>query len=220
MSNNPENVIRATEQEIAVAMHSAKINLFGSISCLKEIIPNKNMKVESAEILQGRKLYKAYGYDGMATMGSYKTSVNNARLRAGLEADFEPQDLPWGEKFVLNGVESKIVIVHKGKYYLQVRTTKNSKGKTRFFFSDGTDVAYKTIEPILTSKDKFKDTKTATADHQGLPIDEIVPVRTLTIANITRFAYGGNVYEVVPQAMGVQSRPVDRDEEQDATQTP
>lgn len=204
-----------TERQMAEVMHLAIPNRFGSVSARKEIIPNSRKQALADEFLKGRKLYSEYSYYRMATMKDYGNAVNNAKERDGQERTFEPLPLKWGEHWVHNGVTSPMVIIHKDKFYLQIRVTKNTIKEGRYVLSDGTEVTYEEIEPFLKAGDK-KETKAksiqATADRQGVDKEDAVHPRSITMETITRLAYDGNVYGVIPEAIGAVSAPVTQPE--------
>ena len=69
----------------------------------------------------------------------------------------------------------------------------------------GNEYSYEQIEKFLLSKDK-RETKRksikATADHQGLSVEDSVQIRDIPFDTIVSLAYSKAIYEIVPEAQG------------------
>lgn len=207
-----------THPQLAVITAHATPNLFGAIEVEKPITLRKSSVEEASEVISGT-LYKRYTINGFATLKDYETAVNNSKERQGQEREFTVQERKWGEHW--NG--SPLVITHNGRFYLQVRLTKNTVSKSVFVDEAGVEHDYESIESFLLAKDK-RETKRksieATAEHQGLTVEESVQIRDIPFDTIKRLAYGGTVYEVIPQTVGEITAELERMQDEDEPRQP
>lgn len=189
---------------LATTLCNATPNLFGAI------LVRKRLDIRKSEVANAHfkgNLYKEYAIKGFATLRDYETAVNNAKERDEQERTFEVQERKWGTHW--NG--SPLIIVHKGRLYLQVRLTKNTVSEATFKDSLGNEYAYEDIERYLLSADRRETkhkSKVATAERQGLEVEDSVQIRDIPIDTIVELAYMGERYAVMPEAVGSLSSPI------------
>jgi hypothetical protein len=179
-------------------------------------IPKKNTEVLNSEF--GGSIVKEWDINAIATFKSYGNAVNNKREASGQERTFTPQPRKWGS--YVEG--SYIVVEHKGNYYLAFRINKNSKVSVRYFDGNGNERTYEEVECVLGSGDKRstkQKSRQASADKQGVSLEESVKPMDTRVDHITSLSYDGERYIVVPQTEGGQSAS-NEDEEQGETTTP
>jgi len=58
----------------------------------------------------------------------------------------------------------------------------------------------------------------ATAESQGLAVEDSVQVRAIPLDTIKKLVYGGNTYKVIPEPVGGVSAEQSEDQSEDATQ--
>ena len=109
---------------------------------------------------------------------SYENAINNRLAKAGEEANFESDDLKWGEW--LNGYTNK-VITYKGKLYLRFYQMKNNKGQHLWLVNGQTANAeqFAKIMAYLSTRDLSSKRQT----EAGL-VDNQVMARALAVENI------------------------------------
>jgi hypothetical protein len=190
-----------TSAQLADEMEPANPNLFGSVYCRKELeLPKKN-QAEADAMLAGGKLFKEYTMNGIATLKNYGVAVNNTRQRQGVDGEYVPKPRKWGQ--YREG--SVVVLDHKGRSYLALRITKNTKTKTVYMDADGNEFAYEEIEHLLGYGDKRSSkakSDAKNAENQGVSVEESVRERDCAVDTILRLAYDGVVYRVVANADG------------------
>lgn len=121
--------------------------------------------------------------------GSYQNAVNNRLKKAGLEADFTANPLPWGEWSVANKI-----IEHKGAKYVRFYVHKNSNAKTEYFYNGD-----------LLQGGELQQAKTFFQDHTesnrqseaGLDVSEQSKPFTIQINNILQINVNGETYKVL-----------------------
>jgi hypothetical protein len=197
-----------TPAQLSVLLADAKPNLFGSVYLKKPLKLRKGMQAEAREKFNGV-LYKSYFIKGFMSVSDYEKSVNNARERKGLAPDFSKMEHKWAKKFK----GSDMVYIHQNeakqdKFYLFCRLTKNSKSECIYIDSMGQEYSYEEVEPFLLAADKKKNKKRsreATAEKQGLEVEESVMMIMPAFDTIEKLAYGGVEYTVIPEAEGASA---------------
>jgi hypothetical protein len=201
-----------TPLDLALILLNAVPNLFGSILVRKKIDIRKSEVANASQNIKGN-LYKEYVIKGFATLKDYEVAVNNAKERNEQERSFDTQERKWGRHWQ----GSPIVIEHNGRFYIQIRLTKKSIGQSVFVDSMGNKYEYEDIEKYLLSKDKRETkhrSKVATAERQGLEVEESVQVRDIPLDTIVSLAYAKEVYEVIPEAVGSKAVPFIEEEDE------
>lgn len=208
------STIHTTPSQLALSMLEAKPNLFGAVNVRKQIKLRKSAMADAAEKFTGV-LYKEYSIKGFATLKDYETAVNNAQERDGQERTFQVSERKWGRHWQ----GSEIVIEHKGRLYMQIRTTKNSISESTFVDSAGNEYTYEEVEPFLLAGDK-RDTKKrsreATAEKQGVSVEDSVKIFDIPFDTIVSLSYAKATYEVGAEAEGAMAALVSEVEEMDA----
>ena len=102
---------------------------------------------------------------------------------------------------------------------MQIRTTKNSLSESTYIDSAGKEHSYAEVEPFLLAADR-RDTKErsrqATAERQGVSVEDSVKIFDIPFDTITSLAYEKAVYEVYAEAEGAMASLVSEVEEMDA----
>jgi len=190
-----------THDQLASEMETANPNLFGSIECRKELsIPKKNRQQADA-MLAGGRLFKEYTMNGIATLKDFGNAVNNTRERNGLARDFTPQPRKWG--VYRDG--SVVVLDHKGRSYLSLRITKNTKSKSVYKDADGNEFTYEQVEHLLgydDKREKGERSDASNAERQGVSVEDSVRERDCAVDTVVRLAYANTVYRVVADTDG------------------
>lgn len=114
----------------------------------------------------------------------YQNSVNNQRLREGLEPDFEPEPRQWGKR-----IRGTPFVVHDGKIYLELKVQKSLEHG--YFSTDGKPIHESEIRPFLSEK--------AEGLRQG--VDNPVILRDYRINNIEQITFGGQIYRIVGRSL-------------------
>lgn len=210
MATNTSLPQRLSEKELADILCNATPNLFGSILFINKVKTFVRQQ-DTVDQLFGGKISRRSTISGIAMTENYGKAVNNARERNGLEADFTPDELPWGEYY--NGSRMIITHVKKGKteadrkYYLRYRHTRNINGETTYIDASGNVLDYDAIEQYLTKGERRSSkeaSKEATAERQGLDVEESVQWRCIDLSHIVDLAYGGNRYSVIDDTIPME----------------
>lgn len=83
----------------------------------------------------------------------YENCVNNHLVRKGEDPDFVAEPLPWGSWVEFNGQRSKILIQHKGSFYIRTTFLTNEKPEV-FYIADGNMVDKEVLAPWMAEKKK------------------------------------------------------------------
>lgn len=195
--------IHLPHTHLAERMLNATPNLFGAIKCRKVLdIPKKNTETLNAQF--GGSIVKEWDIVNIATFKDYGVAVNNKREASEQERDFTPQPRKWGR--YVDG--SHIVVENKGFFYLAFRLNRNSKVTVRYFDGNGNARTYEEVECVLGSGDKRSTkerSRQASAEKQGLSLEDSVKPMDTRTDHIVELAYGGDRYIVVPATDGGQS---------------
>ena len=76
----------------------------------------------------------------------YSNSVNNQRAREGNDDFFVPVKRVWGERLRREDKTYTPFVIHKGKYYLELKIQKYLSEQ---YFSDGKEIEKRLLEPFL-----------------------------------------------------------------------
>lgn len=114
----------------------------------------------------------------------YENAVNNQLTRDGVqeegERNFVAQSLPWGKWVTYeNGTRSKLLIEHKGEYYVRATFNTNSIPKVTYRDQDGNEIPKAALVEYLPERD-----------------DAIVEVRTIKISSFRKVHINRNIYTV------------------------
>lgn len=121
--------------------------------------------------------------------GSYQNAVNNRLKKAGLEADFTANPLPWGEWVIANKI-----ITHKGLKYVRFYLHKNSNPKTEYYF-EGDQL---TGERLEEAKFFFQEhSESARQAEAGLESEDQCKPFSINIENILQVNVNGQEYKVL-----------------------
>jgi hypothetical protein len=121
--------------------------------------------------------------------GSYQNAVNNRLKKAGLEADFTANPLPWGEWFVANKI-----IGHKGAKYVRFYLHKNSNTKTEYFHNGDQLTGSELANAKLFFTEHSESNRQSEA---GLEESEQSKPFTINIENILQINVNGEMYKVL-----------------------
>jgi hypothetical protein len=119
---------------------------------------------------------------------NYGRSVNKQRVREGLEPDFEPKELPYGEW--LEG--SSVVIVSKGEYQLRYYPSLNPNyqySEKVYHYENGDELTDEEKNLFWT---EYNPPKKGAGYYQG--VQKGVEVRNVKFAGITRLVFAGKIY--------------------------
>jgi len=117
-----------------------------------------------------RKISKVFGIANFR----YQNSVNAQREREGLLADLEAKPRQWGFH-----VPGSPLIVHKGKYYLEIKVEKILKHAR--YLSEGKFISPEAIKPYLPSK----------RDSGRQEVDKAIILRDYSLESIRNLRIGG-----------------------------
>jgi len=121
--------------------------------------------------------------------GSYENAVNNRLKKAGLQADFTANPLPWGEWLVANKI-----IEHKGSKYVRFYMHKNSNPKTEYFYN-GDKMS---TEQLTIAKEFFQEHgESKRQSDAGLEVEEQSKPFTIGVDNILQINVNGENYLVL-----------------------
>lgn len=113
----------------------------------------------------------------------YENCINNALVREGVQQKgenlFEAGELPWGRWLEIDGKRSKILIEHKGGYYIRTTFVNPNEVPEVTYFADGKEISKDLLKGYLPEKD-----------------DELVAVRCYKIDTMREFRMAGMVYKV------------------------
>ena len=143
-----------------------------------------NVKLEGGKKnpMQGRvtkcSVVACFAYGNKRSNG-YENAVNRAREERGLEPDFEVGPLPYGDR-----IPNTPIIVHKGKFYLQIRVNPAIPPQVTYYL-DGIEIAKDKIEGLPPRKDE--------GVKQGLGDDAVI-TRTFKDESIVEIRAFGDVY--------------------------
>ena len=133
------------------------------------------------------------------TLSDYETAVNNARERAGLEANYKAGSHPFAESYR----NSRIVYRHRdnGRLYITLRLNQKSCVETTAELrdSDGKPLNYDAVWTALQTSELREERakkREKDAERQGLDSENAVMYRNFAIDNVTRFCYAGHTFNV------------------------
>ncbi len=207
-----------TPAELALTIAHAKANLFGAVYVQKPLKLRKSMAALAAATFRGT-LYKVYSMKGFMTLTDYQKSVNNAKERAGSTPNFIQQERKWGRHLIVKGKSSDMVIEHNGRFYLNIRTTANSRSESRYVDAIGNEYTYEQVEPFLLAGDKRstkKASREATAERQGLSLQSSVKIFAIPLDTIVTLAYCGTTYQLIAEPQGASAAMVQRIEQENS----
>lgn len=116
----------------------------------------------------------------------YENSVNNAMVRNGDqeqgERNFTAQKMTWGEWVEIDGQKSKILITHKGKFY--IRTTFNNPNEIPevTYLHNDEEISKDVLRPWLPSHSESKSG---------------VEVRSYGLSSMKEVRLNGMIYKIV-----------------------
>lgn len=114
----------------------------------------------------------------------YENAVNNALVREGVQEKgenlFEAGELPWGEWLEIDGKRSKVLIRHKGQFYIRTTFVNPNEIPMVTYFADGKEISKDLLKGYLPPEK-----------------DELVVVRCYKIDGMREFRMGGMIYNVV-----------------------
>jgi len=179
-----------------------------------DVLDENNAKIPASTVVPAG-ILRRFSRLSIRSMDSFKKAVDNARERAGLEADYPERPHSWAVRY--NG--SPLVYVHanpekrNGKFYLQIRLNQKScvHVKSELQDMDGNPVEFERVKCIMGLGDwpeARRQKRQAQAASQGVATEDAVFCRDFTLNNVVRFCYDNRIYEIVhvPEVEGGEIR--------------
>ena len=146
-------VVKVSPTEMALILLAHEINGFVSAEFIQDdsiTEPKLNKKSRVTGLPCPFATVKKFTTARCALKVIYENAVNNAQERAGEDRDFEAKELPWGEWITFeNGKRSKILIKHKGAFYIRTTYTNPTEIPEVSYMADGKVVSKSDLAPYL-----------------------------------------------------------------------
>ena len=182
-------VVRVTPTEMALILLAHEINGFVSAEFIQYdsvTEPKLNKKSRLTGNLCPFTNVKKFTTARCALKVIYENAVNNAQERAGEDRDFEAKEMTWGEWITFeNGKRSKILIKHKGAFYIRTTYTNPTEIPEVIYMADGKAVSKSALAEYLPVE----------KEPTGEAKDKVI-VRTYNINSMVEIRMAGKTYSI------------------------
>jgi hypothetical protein len=172
---------------ISILLH-INMSKFAEVTAITEPKINKSKKVEKDGKIEKVLNTKFFGIEKISKMnvnfgGIYKNAVEKKMEKEGIEGDYTPAPLSWGQHYR----DSRVIIEHKGNFYAQLRPLRADFVSYRWA-ENKEDM---TEEEIKEMKTFFPKKKEGTRQ----PSKDKVIIRTIKISNIREIRMNKTRYQ-------------------------
>jgi hypothetical protein len=181
--------IKVTPTEMALILLAHELNGFTSAEFIQYdsvTEPKLNKKSRTTGLPCPFTVVKKFTSARCALKVIYENAMNNAQARAGEDRDFEAKELPWGEWITFeDGKRSKILIKHKGAFYIRTTYTNPNEIPEVKYVADGKSV----------KKSELADYLPPEKESTGEAKDKVI-VRTYNINSMLEIRMAGKTYSI------------------------
>ena len=164
------------DQSLVDTLLNVNMSVFAEVTAITDPRMNKTGNSFLGQVEKISKMNVNFG-------GIYKNAVEKKMEKEGIEGDYEPAPLQWGQHYR----DSRVIIEHKGNFYAQMRPLR----------ADVVSYRWKDSKRELT-EEEIKEIKVffpKKKEGSRQPTEEKVIIRTIKIPNIREIRMNGIRYQ-------------------------